>query len=155
MQLIEVVVNIPIRRTYARHEHPPHDVVDEPGAEDQPAPAQTFHYHLPPALEGRVEPGHLVWVPFGRQQVQGVVVGFAESSPVPTRPVARLARPEPVLQPSQVELAMWMAEAYVAPLAETIKLFIPPGLLTKDGRPPAAIFGALAMNSVTAVGAPW
>ena len=138
MQLIEVVVNIPIRRTYARHEHPPHDVADEPGAEEQPAPAQTFHYHLPPALEGRVEPGHLVWVPFGHQQVQGVVVGFAAGSPVPTRPVARLARPEPVLQPWQVELAMWMAQAYVAPLAETIKLFIPPGMLTKDGRAPAA-----------------
>ncbi|MEZ4613329.1 MAG: hypothetical protein R2838_24335 [Caldilineaceae bacterium] len=38
MQLIEVVVNIPIRRTYARYEHPPHDVVDEPSAEDQPRP---------------------------------------------------------------------------------------------------------------------
>ena len=33
-----------------------------------------FHYHLPPKLEGRVLPGHLVEVPFGRQQVQGVVI---------------------------------------------------------------------------------
>jgi len=33
-----------------------------------------FHYHLPPELEGRVGAGHLVEAPFGRQQVQGVVL---------------------------------------------------------------------------------
>ena len=30
-----------------------------------------FHYHLPPELEGKVLPGHLVVVPFGKQRVQG------------------------------------------------------------------------------------
>ena len=73
-----------------------------------------------------------MWVPFGQQQVQGVVVSLADHAPVPTKPVARLARPEPVLTHAQIQLAFWIAEYYVAPLSETIKLFIPPGLLHKD-----------------------
>ena len=38
-----------------------------------PQVSGTFHYHLPPELEGLVLPGHLVEIPFGRQKVQGVV----------------------------------------------------------------------------------
>ena len=33
-----------------------------------------FDYHLPPELEDRVEAGHLVTIPFGKQTVQGVVL---------------------------------------------------------------------------------
>ena len=50
-----------------------------------------FHYHLPPELEGRVLPGHLVEVPFGRQRVQGVVIKQVEHPSV-TEPAASLAR---------------------------------------------------------------
>jgi primosomal protein N' (replication factor Y) len=96
------------------------------------AASQLFHYHLPPALETVVQPGHLIWAPFGPQEVQGVVVGFAEQSPVPTRAILRLARPEPVLTPVQMAVAAWIADYYVAPLAESVKLFFPPGLLSKD-----------------------
>ncbi len=135
----EVVVNVPIRRTFAaRHaEAPPAEPFAEPFAEpmadaSSPVRFQTYHYHLPPELEAEVQPGHLVWVPFGQQQVQGVVISLADHAPVPTKPVARLARPEPVLTHAQIQLAFWIAEYYVAPLSEAIKLFIPPGLLHKD-----------------------
>ena len=40
-----------------------------------PRVSGVFHYHLPPELEGRLEPGHLVLVSFGEQVVQGVVLG--------------------------------------------------------------------------------
>ena len=33
-----------------------------------------FHYHVPLALSGQVQPGSLVVAPFGAQQVQGVVL---------------------------------------------------------------------------------
>jgi primosomal protein N' (replication factor Y) len=75
-----------------------------------------------------------VWVPFGGQDLQGVVLRFADTSPVPTRAILRLGRPEPVLTPLQIKLAEWTALQYVAPLAEAIKLFLPPGLLARaDG----------------------
>ena len=146
MRLVEVIVNIPIRRSFSRQalEGPPPepefygalaDKVSEQNAQADTG-YQSFHYHLPPELEGVIQLGHLVWVPFGARDVQGFVLSFANSSPVPTKAVRRLARQEPVLTPVQLELAQWLAQAYAAPLAEAIKLFLPPGLLTKsDGKP--------------------
>lgn len=139
MRLVEVIVNVPIRRTFSRQalEGPPPEPdffgiasADEQAPQDE-ADFQSFHYHLPPELENNVLPGHLVWVPFGARDVQGFVIGYADSSPVPTKAVRRLARKDPVLTSVQLELAQWLAQAYVAPLAEAIKLFMPPGLLTK------------------------
>ena len=142
MRLVEVIVNVPIRRTFSRQalEGPPpepdfYGASPEVGGEQitpDEADYQSFHYHLLPEFEDIVLPGHLVWVPFGAREVQGFVIGFAESSPVPTRAVLRLARKEPVLTSVQLELARWLAQAYVAPLAEALKLFMPPGLLTKE-----------------------
>ena len=140
MTYAEIVVNVPIRRTFARRfaEGPPLSDEDgppgavEPQAEDAPS-LQAFHYSLPPQLEGVVQPGHLVWAPFGAREVQGFVLRLSDSAPVETREVLRLARPEPVLTPVQLELAAWMAEYYIAAPAETLKLFLPPGLLEKAG----------------------
>ena len=154
-EFVEVIVNIPIRRSFRQEEAPPPDV-EFGGIElddDRLSPTstrragsihqrsggaaryQTFEYHLPPVLKGKVQPGHLVWVPFGSQEVQGVVVRTAPYSTVETKPVARLARPLPVLTRAQLELAFWVADYYIAPVSEAVKLFFTPGLLTKEGSP--------------------
>ena len=39
--------------------------------------------------------------------------------------------------PAQIDLARWIADYYVAPISEAVKLFLPPGLLAKDGDSPA------------------
>jgi primosomal protein N' (replication factor Y) len=146
MRLVEVIVNVPIRRTFSRKalEGPPPDpdffgseYIGSVAETGEPLPAdeadyQSFHYHLPPELEDVVLPGHLIWVPFGPREVQGFVLGYADSSPVPTKAVRRLARKEPVLNSVQLELAQWLAQAYVAPLSEAIRLFLPPGLLANE-----------------------
>lgn len=162
MQYAEVAVNVPIRRSFSvQHQTPPPDselelqTVPDPEMEGTSitvhfpniAPLnkssastsakpkrglQTFHYHLPAALEKSVQPGHLVWVPFGRQEIQGIVVRLSQHAPVETRAIASLARPEPVLTQLQLELASWIAETYIASFAEALKLFLPPGLLTKN-----------------------
>ncbi len=94
-----------------------------------PQVSGTFHYHLPVELEGQVQPGHLVEVPFGRQQVQGVVFRLLDQPEVPeTRPVLSLLDPQPVLTPYQIRLAVEVAESTLAPLAACIDLMIPPGL---------------------------
>ncbi|MBP7964172.1 MAG: primosomal protein N', partial [Caldilineaceae bacterium] len=125
---VEVIVNVPIRPSFSRREQeaPP------PGDDDDGTSLQTFTYALPPDLEGRVQPGHLIWVPFGRQTVQGIVIQLVPAPAFPTKDVQRLARPLPVLTPAQIRLAEWTAHTYVASLSESVKLFLPPGLLTKD-----------------------
>lgn len=91
-----------------------------------PQVSGTFHYHLPSELEGVVFPGHLVEVPFGRQQVQGVVFRLVAQPEVPeTRPVLALLDSEPVLTRAQIELAGELAESTLSPLAACIDLMIP------------------------------
>jgi primosomal protein N' (replication factor Y) len=88
-----------------------------------------FHYHLPPDLVGKVCPGCLVVVPFGAQKVQGVVLREIDEPQVPaTRAVIEQVDPLPVLTPAQLQLAQWMADYTLAPLASCIGRMLPPGL---------------------------
>jgi len=89
----------------------------------------TFHYHLPSELEGLLQPGHLVTAPFGPRRVQGVVLRLLPEAEVPeTRPVESLLDPDPVLTPTQLDLARWLAEHTRSPLIDCLTLMLPPGL---------------------------
>lgn len=89
----------------------------------------TFHYHIPAQLAGRLRVGHLVEVSFGRQKAQAVILGFSLHAPVETtKPVIRLIDHEPIISDKQLRLAEWLCQTYLTPLAECLRLFIPPGL---------------------------
>jgi len=91
--------------------------------------AGVFDYHLPPELEARVQPGCLVIVPFGKQTVQGLVLRLAAESAIPeTRPVQALVEDQPALTAAQMQLAAWMAEETLSPLAACIDAMLPPGI---------------------------
>ena len=94
-----------------------------------PSVAGEFDYHLPPELEGLVQPGHLVRVPFGAQMAQGVVLEHVGQPAVSqTRGVEELIDPLPVLTPAQIELARQLAAYTLNPLAAMVELMLPPGL---------------------------
>jgi primosomal protein N' (replication factor Y) len=94
-----------------------------------PQVSGTFHYHLPPELDGRVWGGHLVEIPFGKQRVQGVVIqAVGRPEVAETKPVLRLLDAQPVLTPAQLALAQALAESTLAPLAAFVDLMLPPGL---------------------------
>jgi primosomal protein N' (replication factor Y) len=94
-----------------------------------PQVSGTFHYHLPPELEGRLQPGHLVEVPFGRRQVQGVVFRFVDHPEIPeTKAVIALLDPQAVITPLQIKLAGQLADATLSPLAACLDAMLPPGL---------------------------
>lgn len=88
-----------------------------------------FDYHLPPEMMGKVLPGCLVEVPFGKQTVQGIVLREVAVPQVPeTRPVLNLLDPLPVITPSQLKLAETMSEELFSSLSTSIELMLPPGL---------------------------
>jgi primosomal protein N' (replication factor Y) len=120
----EVVVNTPLRRQV------PVTARATPGGEPGFAPLDlTFHYSIPSSLEGRVGPGHLVWVPFGPRRLQGVVLALTDTAPIAeTRDLESLADPLPVLNPAQVALARWISQTYLAPLIDCVRLMLPPGV---------------------------
>ena len=89
----------------------------------------SFHYHLPPNLEGQVGRGYFVMVPFGKQTVQGVVLRTMDHPEVPkTRQVLAALDPKPVLTTNQIQLAQELTRRSFAPLSACIALMLPPGL---------------------------
>ncbi len=121
----EVVVNVPLRRqvSVAAHAGPP-----APDVAYTPRPI-TFHYRVPPHLTDQVAPGQLVWVPFGPHQVQGVILGLSDVSPVEeTRDLGVIIDPKPALTPAQIALAKWISEYYLAPLLDCLLAMLPPGI---------------------------
>ena len=83
-----------------------------------------FDYALP-AEPVRV--GSIVRVPFGRQALDGVVVGLAERSELaPERLVVPSGVREDDVPAELVELALWMAEEYCSTPARALQLVLPP-----------------------------
>ncbi|MBN1583871.1 MAG: primosomal protein N' [Anaerolineae bacterium] len=93
-------------------------------------PGPVFHYHVPPEQTGQLTPGYLIEVPFGKKQVQGIVVSLSELAPVSeTKPVTRVLFDGAVLSAAQIELGLWISECYFSPLIDCFRLMLPPGLL--------------------------
>ncbi len=94
------------------------------------AATPVFDYHVPESLAGRVDVGSLVQVPFGSRALYAVVLEKLEQPAVEeTRPVAALADPRPVLLPTQIELARWVARETLSPLHECLLMMLPPGVV--------------------------
>ena len=87
---------------------------------------RTFTYSTPPRFS--VQPGQLVWVPFGSQTLQGIVTELSGAEPdFPTRDILQPVEPAPLLQPEQISLGQWISRHYRAPLFSSLSLMLPPG----------------------------
>ncbi len=94
-----------------------------------PQVSEVYHYHTPSELDGRVDIGHLVLIPFGPRTVQGIVVGMVDQPEVAqTRPILELVDDEVVVTPQQIALAQYLARENLSPLAACFSLMLPPGL---------------------------
>jgi primosomal protein N' (replication factor Y) len=120
----EVIVNRPT------HSHPP--AGSDPLRGDT-SRLVTYTYRLPERLQDTAAVGHLVQVPLGASTALGIIISLTDVSPpdLPAdsiRDVAELLDPLPVVTPTQIDLAHWIAEAYLAPLSQAMRLMLPPGL---------------------------
>ena len=90
----------------------------------------TFSYAVPEDMT--LVAGDAVLVPFGRRQLQGIVIeavdvpAFADPKPV----AARLGE-RPAIAAERVALARWLSEHYLAPLFASVALMLPPGFERK------------------------
>lgn len=94
-----------------------------------PGVSGVYDYHLPPELAGRALPGQLVEVPFGHQQVQGVLLRTVPFPQVAkTKAVTALLSTDVSLLPYQIELAKEIAAQTLSPLSVCISLMLPAGI---------------------------
>ncbi|MCS7206412.1 MAG: primosomal protein N' [Dehalococcoidia bacterium] len=90
------------------------------------APGRCLTYSVPATLD--VQPGHALWVPLGARLAFGVAMEVLDSPPpFPTRPIAGLVDPEPLLPPPYLSLAQWLSETTLSPLMDAVALCLPPG----------------------------
>src|SRR5260370_26946265 len=96
----------------------------------------TFTYAIPEPLQGTVQPGSRVLVPFRKKAVVGVVVELTESAPQETkiREITRVLDFVPALTPKLIELAHWIAGYYLAPVGEVCRAVLPPVTELKSQR---------------------
>jgi primosomal protein N' (replication factor Y) len=88
---------------------------------------------IPPDLKGRVVIGRSVVVPFGSQDLQGLVIAVYHRLP-PGAPEKGLkairslgvVSSDHLLTTDQISLSHWVAERYAAPWGQCIKLVLPP-----------------------------
>ena len=88
--------------------------------------ARSFTYGIP--LRFTVQPGQLVWVPFGAQTLQGIVVELSAAKPdFVIRDILEPVEPSPLLGPHHLRLGQWMSRYYRCPLFAALSLMLPPG----------------------------
>ncbi len=99
------------------------------GSDEYDLKDETFTYAVPDRLAPRIQPGHLVWVPFRGRRLQAVVLGLSDTSPdFGTLDIHAFVWAQPLLTPEQLDLARWVARYYLAPLIESLRLMLPAGL---------------------------
>ena len=88
--------------------------------------SRTFSYSVPDNFS--VEPGQLVWVPFGRRLLQGLVVRLSSTAQVETtRDILQPLEPSPLVGPIGLSLGLWLSQYYLCSLFECLSLLLPPG----------------------------
>ena len=106
--------------------------------------ARAFTYSIPDRFT--VQSGQLVWVPFGRQTLQGIVLELSSAKPeFPTRPILQPVEPAPLLGLERLRLGQWLSSHYRSPLFASLSLMLPPGFEShvRSRIMPAAEFDAV------------
>ncbi len=87
---------------------------------------RTFSYSIPSRFSLAI--GQAVWVPFGNQILQGIVLELTSVPAVAeTREITGIIDSVPLLTQIQVNLARWLSHAYCSGLFEAVSLMLPPG----------------------------
>lgn len=85
-----------------------------------------FDYQIPERLAGRVLVGSRVWVPFGKGERIGYVVGLAEKSEFPElKEIKGVEGDREQIPQSLVALARWMADYYCCPKEHAVRALLP------------------------------
>ncbi len=92
-----------------------------------------FDYIIPDGLQGHIEVGMRVMVPFGSRQACGYVVGLAQQSKIAKlKSINSRCEPTPSISARMMDLARDFARHYGASLGEALSAMLP--LLLRQGR---------------------
>jgi primosomal protein N' (replication factor Y) len=89
---------------------------------------KTFTYAVPESLREFAQPGARVLVPFRKKAMVGVVVELTDHAPedAKIREITKALDRVPALTPKLIELGLWIANYYLAPVGEVFRAMLPP-----------------------------
>ncbi len=89
-----------------------------------------FSYSISPGMS--LQAGQLVWAPFGKRTILGMVFELSETPQVEsTRDIISSVSTHPFLNPEQIKLASWLSRHYLCGPFSAGALMLPPGFPTK------------------------
>lgn len=90
-------------------------------------------YVIPSALQSQSAIGQRVMVPLGNRQVQGYIVGLAQTTTVANpKPLGELLDDRPLLNNDILQLTKWVATYYMCPWGLVLKAAVPQGFRTQS-----------------------
>jgi primosomal protein N' (replication factor Y) len=112
---------------------------------------KSFHYLIPPALEGTVEPGRRVAAPFGPRERIGFVLRLVAESPVTfLKPIRRVIDPQPVIAEERWALAAWLSDYSYCSMGEALAAMVPSALRLRPVPAPVPGSSAPVTDSIGA-----
>ncbi len=109
-----------------------------------------FTYAVPASFADRLQVGHRVLVPFGRNKTYvGVVAEVHDRKPsgYVVKDILQQLDDSPILLDSQLRLWNWISDYYMSPIGEVYKAALPSGLKAEDGyRPKTELYIRLTPN---------
>ena len=105
---------------------------------------RSFTYRVPPPLRHVVRPGVRVKVPFGPREQTGFVVKLAESASFPRIKDLKEATDEVLADERLLDLTRWVASRYACSWGEALNAAIPSGVKTKN---PGQVIRLIALGA--------
>lgn len=90
-----------------------------------------FDYKVPPKMEGKIQIGSHVLVPFGPRKIEGFVVEIKDQPSVEgeVKEIYRMLHDYPLFDETMLELMEWISDYYQSVLINVIKTAIPTGIV--------------------------
>ncbi len=99
---------------------------------------RSYTYAVPADLQGQVEVGSRVQVPFGNgsRQQEGYVLALKAEAGTDfyIKPIQKLLTPQPVLRPDQLRLAARMRDRYICTYGDAIRCMLPTSVTSIRGK---------------------
>jgi primosomal protein N' (replication factor Y) (superfamily II helicase) len=109
--------------------------------------SRTFVYEL----NGPVEIGSRVVVPFRNREEDGFIVALRKDVPagIKAQQILQVVDPIPLICPDIFKLCRWISDYYLAPFGEVLKAALPPGITQKhvERVPGSAVIGDFSPRS--------
>lgn len=87
---------------------------------------EEFSYKIPTSLEDQVSVGSLVFIPFGKRTIRGIVTFIEEDNNKMALKEIKSVDQNFMLSPNYIEIAKQIKDYYLCSFGETISLFLPP-----------------------------